>query len=67
MLNFPIYLPLVMDLLSDVRTVILNKYSTAASVPVSLKMLTTLSPLRLAGLFPAIRSTKIALVSSMDL
>lgn len=66
-MSFSIYLPLAMDLLSDVKITILNEYNMAASVPVSLQIQTVLFPLRWTGLFPVIQGAKIALGSSMDL
>lgn len=62
-----IYLPLAMDLFSHIKIMLLTKYSRAASVPLSLKILTVLFPLRITGLFSVIHKTKPVLLSSMDL
>lgn len=66
-LNLSIYLLLTMDWFSHIKMMLLTKYSMAPCVPLALKILTALFPLRLTGLFPVIHRTKPALLSSMDL
>lgn len=67
MLSSPIHLPLAVNLLLHDKMMLLNKYSTVASIPVSLKILTVLFPLRLTILFPVTLRVNLAVVSSMNL